>query len=93
MDGLSIGATILVVDERQLILNDFDAGGYRQGYIEGYERVDLHFSYSGIGNWDMELLIRNLADSVYIESADRVWDGASFGSPRAALFKATYHFN
>ena len=88
LKGLGLGATLVSVGERQFIRSK------KQVYVNGYERVDLNFSYKGIPGWDMSLLVRNVFDKTYIE---RVQSGKSawtyYGSPRAALLQVKYNFD
>ena len=91
LKGLGIGATYVHVADRNFVLIPW-VGDYSQIYLDGYDRWDLNFSYNAIPNWDMSLLIRNVTDETYIDSATFVEYGAYFGSPRAALFSATYNF-
>lgn len=88
LKGLGFGATLVSVGERQYII------GGKQAYLDGYERVDLNFSYNGLPNWEMALQVRNLFDKTYVEQAQSGYRAAwnFFGAPRSALFKATYHF-
>lgn len=82
------GATLLSLGKRKFI--HFSG---TQAELDGYERVDLNFSYKGFPDWDMSLQVRNLFDKDYVERASgRAAFNTFYGSPRAALFKATYHF-
>ncbi|HBR97481.1 MAG TPA: hypothetical protein DD979_08890 [Gammaproteobacteria bacterium] len=90
--GLGFGGTFVSVGDRQFI--SYGEDGPFQSYLDGYERVDMHLSYDGLPNWDMSLLVRNVLDETYIESSSgATWNGSFFGSPRAALLKATYRFD
>lgn len=88
--GLGIGATYLHVGERHFV--NTDIADYAQVDLEGYDRLDLNFSYKGVPDWDINLLVRNVTDETYIESAASRWAGNFFGSPRAMLLTAKYNF-
>ena len=88
--GLGIGATFVHVGDRNFV--NTDQAPYEQNYLDGYNRLDLNFSYNAIPNWDLNLLVRNLTDETYVESAYKRGSGNYFGSPVAALFNATYKF-
>lgn len=86
LDGLSSGVTFVSLGDR---------GARTVGqYAEGYERVDLHFSYDAIPGLDLSLLVRNLFDERYVEVV-----GAQpgyqnyFGSPTAVLFRVQGEFD
>ena len=88
--GLGLGVTYVHIGQRNFV--NTQTGPYSQMYLDGYDRLDLNISYNGIPNWDMNLLVRNVTDETYIESATSRHAGNYFGSPVAALFKATYNF-
>jgi len=80
LDGLNVGATLVSLGERNTL---------RVGqYTDGYNRVDLNFSYEGIPGWNFNLLVRNLFDERYLEVVRDTGFQNYFGSPRAALFEA-----
>jgi len=88
--GLGLGATFLHVGERNFI--NVESSPYEQLSHEGYERVDLNLSYKAIPGWDINVLVRNVADEKYIESATGYYGaGNFFGSPRAVLLTASYN--
>lgn len=84
--GLGMGATFIQVGERKYIRDS------RQVYLEGYHRLDLNVSYTGVPNWDVNLLVRNVTDEEYFvdgsSSVNNYW-----GSPRSALLKVTFRFD
>jgi len=85
LSGLGLGATFVSVGDRAM---------RNQTHLEGYERVDLNLSYRGIPDWDFSMLVRNVLDETYIEgTGGNPAVGSYFGSPRAALFEATYRFD
>ena len=94
--GLGMGATIVSVGDRQFIgegEDDFGNEDIFQTYLEGYERVDLNFSYDVITNVSINLLVRNVLDKNYIEgSGGGTWGSNYYGSPRAVLLNASYSF-
>jgi outer membrane receptor for ferric coprogen and ferric-rhodotorulic acid len=93
LTGLALGATFVSVGERQFLVYDenYDAV---QGYLDGYHRVDLNVSYTGLKNWDMGLLLRNVTDENYIDAASsNLYSGYYFGSPTAVSLNVTYHFD
>lgn len=63
-----------------------------QREVEGYERVDLGFSYNEFPNLKLSLQIRNVLDEKYVEKIRGSGWYNYFGAPRTALFKATYDF-
>ena len=83
--GLAIGATFVYMGERSHIDSN------QQIYLDGYNRLDLNLSYRGLDNWDMSLLVRNVTDELYFNTASV--DGAYWGAPRSVLLQATYHFD
>ena len=88
LQGLAAGATFVNVGERKFI------EGGKQIYLEGYHRADMHLSYNALPNWDISLLVRNITDENYIESATPKYAFGSFrGSPRAVLLTVSYDFN
>ena len=92
LKGLATGLMFLSVGERQVLPYSWRTG-YSQAYVDGYERVDLDFSYKALPNLDMSLVIRNVLDEKYLEQgASRFARNQFVGAPRSALFKATYHF-
>lgn len=84
--GLVVGGSFISVGERQVL------GFGMNEYMEGYERVDLNFSYKAFDNLDISLNVRNLFDKKYIERVRDRYQDNFFGAPRAALLKTTYHF-
>lgn len=97
LQGLGVGATIVKVGDRQFNSPTPDEQGEYKGktvYLDGYERMDINLSYRGVPNWDFLLLVRNVTDEKYIESAASQYQfGSFYGSPRAVLLKASYNFN
>jgi len=90
--GLATGLMYLNMGKQQLLPYQWPTG-YSQAYIDGYERVDLDFSYNAVPNWDMSLVVRNVFDEKYIEQGSTRFSALNFvGAPRSALFKATYNF-
>jgi TonB-dependent siderophore receptor len=82
LKGLGFGATVFAIDDRGI--------GFARGTIPGYERLDLHASYRAIRNVEINLVVRNVTDEIYIEGADRRSAYAQFGSPTAALLSIKY---
>ena len=93
LKGLAIGATFIDVGERQFIHTQEGEGNYKQITLEGYNRADIHLSYNVLPNWDISLLVRNVTDENYIESAGSLNGGNYRGSPRAVLLNVAYHFD
>jgi outer membrane receptor protein involved in Fe transport len=85
--GLSVGGTVISVGEVATLI------GGQQQYIDGYERVDLNLSYNNFENWNFSFQIRNVFDKTYLEKVRGGGYANFFGSPRAAMLKATYNFN
>jgi iron complex outermembrane receptor protein len=84
LKGLAVGMTALRVGDR-IVLAD------QNYFIEGYERIDLHFAYNGLPNWKLSLLVRNVTDETYVERPNSAYlYGHFFGSPRAVLLRADY---
>jgi len=84
LKGLSFGLTALSVGDR-IVLTD------QNYFIEGYERFDLHLGWNGLPNWKLSLLVRNLADSTYVERPNSAYlYGHFYGSPRAVMLRADY---
>lgn len=80
----AIGATALSVGDR-IVLAD------QNYFIDGYERYDLHVAYRGLPNWEISLLVRNLADETYVERPNSAYlYGHFYGSPRAYMLRADY---
>jgi len=93
LKGLATGLMFLKVGKRNILPYDDDTSTYSRAYIDGYERVDLDFSYKQVPNWDLSLVIRNLFDEHYVEhGSSRLAQYYYVGAPRSALFKATYNF-
>jgi TonB-dependent siderophore receptor len=93
LQGVAVGATFINVGERQFIRDKSFLDNNEQMTLEGYNRADIHLSYSALPNWDISLLIRNVTDEAYIESATLLGSGNYRGSPRAALLNVAYHFD
>ena len=92
LTGFSLGATLVRVGDRKFLSTNAQFETV-QANIDGYQRVDLNVSYTGIKNWNMNLLVRNVTDENYIDAANgNLYTGYYFGSPRAAMFKVTYNF-
>lgn len=83
LKGLGFGATLFAIDDRGV-------STFVPGTIPGYERLDLHASYKGFKNVELNLVVRNVTDERYIEGADRANNYAQFGSPTAALLSVKY---
>jgi TonB-dependent siderophore receptor len=83
LHGLGLGLTRFEIAERGI-------STFVVGTLPGYERYDLHAFYKGLKNVEINLLVRNLTDEVYIEGADRANAYAQFGSPIAALLSIKY---
>ncbi len=81
--GLGFGLTGIALDERRVNLGSDDL-------LPGYERLDLHAFYHGWKRVEVNLVVRNVTDEVYIEGADRSSGYATFGSPAAALLSLRY---
>lgn len=81
--GLGFGLTAISLDDRRVNL-------YSPELLQGYERIDLHAFYRGWKQVEVNLVVRNLSDEVYIEGADRSSSYATFGSPLAAQLSLRY---
>lgn len=93
LKGFGLGATLVSVGDRQFInANEINQDNFYQMHLDGYERIDINLSYNGLQNWDMSLLIRNITDEGYIEIATGFEKSNYYGSPRAVLLQAKYHF-
>ena len=93
LKGLAAGIMWLNTGDRNMLPWDRSSGRYKQVYLDGYERFDLDFSYNGIPNLGLSLVIRNVLDKKYIETGSSSMSRQHFvGAPRSALFKATYNF-
>lgn len=92
LKGLGVGASYLNTGDRQFV-DTSDADNYKQIFLDGYDRLDLTLTYTAIPNWDLNLLVRNVTDELYVESASSfLGEGNYFGSPRAVLLTAEYNF-
>jgi iron complex outermembrane receptor protein len=91
--GLSLGATFISVGDRNHINPDWasDSGKSEQVYLDGYNRLDVNFSYNVTSNWDVNLLVRNVTDEKYLDTGDLY--GVYYGAPRSVLLEATYNFD
>lgn len=88
LKGLGFGATVLSVGDRIVL-----AGGDNL-FVKGYERLDLHISYSALPRWDLSLLVRNVTDETYIERPNSAFlYGHFFGAPRSVMLRAEYGFD
>jgi TonB-dependent siderophore receptor len=88
LQGLGVGATVLKVGDRR-------QGAYWSGgdyFLEGYTRADVHLSYTGIEQWNIGLMVRNVTDERYIERLRDLFQDNFFGAPRAVLLRAEYQF-
>jgi len=82
--GFGFGATLVSLGDRNYIL------GGQQVYADGYERLDLNFSYKGFKYLDVSLHVRNALDAKYIEAPQQFTaNGHYLGSPTAVLFSLT----
>lgn len=81
--GLGFGITGISLDDRRVNL-------YSPELLPGYERIDLHAFYRGWKQVEVNLVVRNVTDEVYIEGADRSSSYATFGSPLAAQLSLRY---
>ena len=82
LEGLGLGATFFAIDDRGV-------STFNLGTLPGYERLDLHLSYTGIEDTRLQLTLRNVTDEEYIEGADRPGGIAFFGAPRSILFSVS----
>jgi iron complex outermembrane receptor protein len=85
LTGLAIGATFVHMGEISHIISG------QQVYLDSYNRLDFNLSYQGLANWDMSLLVRNVTDEKYLNSANETM--THWGAPRSVLLQATYHFD
>jgi len=84
LEGFGMGATVLSVGDRIVLAGD-------NRFVKGYERLDLHFSYNGLPNWNLSLLVRNLTDETYVERPNSAYlYGHFFGAPRSVMLRAEY---
>jgi len=52
----------------------------------------VHLSYTGIEQWNIGLMVRNVTDERYIERLRDRWQDNFFGAPRAYLLRTEYRF-
>ncbi|MES1263177.1 MAG: hypothetical protein ABUL69_02395, partial [Peristeroidobacter soli] len=76
--------TVLSVGDRIVLSGD-------NLFVKGYERLDLHFSYNGLPNWNLSLLVRNVTDENYVERPNSAYlYGHFYGAPRSVMLRAEY---
>ncbi len=84
LKGLVAGATVVSLGPRF---------GTRVGqFAEGYERVDLNFTYAAIPDWNLSIQVRNVFDARYIERVNSPGARNYFGAPTSVLARAEYRF-
>jgi iron complex outermembrane receptor protein len=86
--GFGFGGTLISVGDR------FVLSGGQNLMVDGYERLDLHMSYTSQSNWKVALQIRNVTDEKYIERINSAFAYAHFfGAPTAALLRFDYRID